>query len=321
MCAHCPQINPYFNVEPRKYRFRLVNGNLARFLGLSLLASPSAALTRRLAANHSLAFTQIASDGGLLSSPVPLNYLLLAPGERAEIIVDFSSLPFGSRVLLMNNASAPYPDGDDPTASTTGVLQFRVKALRGVDWSVLPQSLPSLPPVKPEEAVNYPAGRAITLSEMESEVSGDPEYSRIEGKAFDEPATIVVAYGSKEIWNIINLTGDTHPIHVHFVAHRVISRRPFDSTAYAAGTCTLAFDGGSCYTGPAEAPDANEMGLKDTTKAPPGYVTSLLFDFKMWDHNGTAPFDPTAGPGYVIHCHILDHEDNEMMRPVKIVRS
>ena len=144
VCVHenPHQINPHFNVEPRKYRFRLVNGNLARFIGLSLLASPLTALTRKVAANHTLAFTQIASDGGFLADPVPLNYLLLAPGERAEIIVDFSSLPFGSQVLIMNNATAPYPDGDNPTASTTAILQFRVRALRGLDRSVMPQSLP-----------------------------------------------------------------------------------------------------------------------------------------------------------------------------------
>lgn len=107
-------------------------------------------------------------------------------------------------------------------------------------------------------------------------------------------------------------------MHVHFVPHRVISRRPFNVGAYDQGQCT--FDAGTCYSGNAEDPADREKGWVDTTIAPPGYVTTIMLNFTVDSYGkATRLFDPTENPGYVLHCHILDHEDNDMMRPFKVV--
>ena len=203
------------------------------------------------------------------------------------------------------------------------VLQFRVKAATGKDTSRVPAAMLSLSPADPTKAVNYPDGRAITLTEIESPKTGDPEYSLIEGKRWDAPASILPRFGTTEIWTIINLTGDTHPIHVHLVPHRVLYRREINSTLYAEGGCSVSGAkaavalAGSCFTGPLEDAGPDEWGYSDTTLAHPSHITALLLDFNAWSGGGL-PFDPTAGPGYVVHCHILDHEDNDMMRPFKL---
>ena len=304
-------MNPYLQVQPRKYLFRLVNGNLARFLGLSLVVSPS--LARR-------SFTVVASDGAYLPSPSPLSHLLLAPGERVSLVVDFSSFSPGSQLLLRNDARAPYPDGDKPGSGTEWVMQFRVARLAGgKDTSSVPRSLFPLPPANVRSAVNYPAGRSIVLSETRSAVTNKPTGFFLERKGWSAAASIVVRYGTSEIWHIINRPGNDHPIHVPLVPHRLISRQRFDVGGYDHGVCSLP----GCLRGSAELPSGHEVGLKDTTVVPVGYVTTILLSFKLLGYGGTtkasAQFDPRTGPGYVIHCHILNHEDNDMMRPVKVV--
>ena len=325
------QVSPFLEVEPRKYRFRLVNGCLARFLNISLplnassFPSPSPELSPSLL--H-IPLIQVATDSSYLAGPVTLMEHLLAPGVRSSIVIDFSILPPGSSVTLTNTAPAPYPGGDPCTPSNGQLLQFRVVPMPAgtQDTSAIPPTRLDLPPPDILSAVNYPDGRSIVLSEVSNQLSGEPERSLIDGKHFSEPADIFPHYGDVEIWSIINLTDDTHPVHVHFVPHRVLYRRAFNKEWLEHGRCSLSnplndlsASDGSCFSGPLQGARPEEQGWTDTVLAHPGEITLLLINFTLPANE--LPFDPSAGPGYVIHCHILNHEDNDMMRPFHVMPS
>ncbi|CAI7786256.1 unnamed protein product [Closterium sp. NIES-53] len=312
------KVTPYMAVQRRKYRFRLVNGCNARFLELALRASPpvsdgSNSSTANSTRTITFPFLQIASEAGYLNHPVFLRRITLGPGERACIIVDFTQLPSGVTIRLKNRAPAPYPGGDLPTGDLQYVMQFNVEGDPVADPSTVPGMLNSIPHLNLE---NIAVTREITLAEMEDKESGNPLMGMIEMKHYNEKVDIRPTYGTRELWYLINLTGDTHPIHIHFSPHRILFRRPFDREHYGEKKCSI--PDGSCYTGPAVSPRKNERGMKDTTRAPPGYVTALVVDFSPWMGKELS-FDPSKGPGYMIHCHILDHEDNDMMRPFTIL--
>jgi len=135
----------------------------------------------------------------------------------------------------------------------------------------------------------------------------------LNGARFDEPATERPRQGAVEDWVYINLTDDTHPMHVHLARFQVIGRTPFDAQAYAAvyaGRVGVsgAIDPTSFVTGPMEPPAPEERGYKDVVKANPGYFTTIRLRFDL-------PDNVIAPQAYVHHCHILEHEDNDMMRP------
>ena len=276
---------PFLEVEPRRYRFRLLNGCNSRFLILKL-------------SDSNLNFWQIGTDGGFLPAPVELPQLLMSPAERADVIVDFSGLVPGTEIILQNvGPDEPFggglPDVDFPSANwkTTGqVMQFRVVPLTAVDTST-PPNLLGLPALV---GLGEPSNtRQVSLLEEDSEVlagvgpraallgtfddDNEPE-SRMWGDAITENP----ALGATEIWEIHNFTADAHPIHIHEVQFQVVNRQPF--------------------AGVARAPESWETGFKDTVITYPGEVTRVkaLFDL--------------AGL-YVWHCHIVEHEDHEMMRP------
>jgi spore coat protein A len=134
---------------------------------------------------------------------------------------------------------------------------------------------------------------------------GLPTWSR----NYEDPTTENPKAGTVEVWNIFNLTGDTHPIHFHLVNVQVLSRRPFDPTAW---------NGTPTFTGPARPPDANERGFKETVRMNPGEVTTVIAKFDL-PNVPNIPLSPrTGGHEYVWHCHILEHEEHDMMRPLVI---
>ena len=304
---------PYLEVKPRKYRFRLLNGSNSRFYNLSF--------------ENGLTFKQIGTDGGYLRAPVTLSSLLIAPGERADIIVDFSGFTAGAEFLLTNDANSPFPDGDPIDATTTAQI-MKIKVVAGSpDGLTIPTTLNNIPVL-----TNACRTRSLTLNEVMGQ--GGPLVMFLDGKRWDAPVSELPVLGSTEIWEIINLTADTHPIHLHLVQFQLLNRQSFDAAGYEAAYAALnpvlptdnpiKPDLAPFLIGTPTGPDPNEDGWKDTFRMNPGEVTRVIVRFQPiatpLNTNADFVFDATAEPGYVWHCHIIEHEDNEMMRPYKLTR-
>jgi len=376
---------PKMNVDPKRYRFIILNGSNARFYELSLgRGGPDMWVIR--------------TDGGYLDTPVKITYpnkLLIAPGERYEVSIDFKNFA-GKTLTITNTAKAPYPKGAAPDPQTVGqIMQFVVSlnvvtdgtcdpALAGCARPTAMVRLPGTPLGPAISATNVQATRKLTLNEvmgaagplevLVNNTKWDGTLSPNAGGITEHPRV-----GSTEVWEIINLTADAHPIHLHLVQFQLISRQPFNVSGYSKAYNVLfpavTFNGitypGGVYIpgygpsklygfyntgatpwlggnpdatpflqGKATPPNANEAGWKDTVIMYPGEVTRIAVRWASQDKTITGtfpgdtnayPFDPTGtpiaydasgilanGPGYVWHCHIIDHEDNEMMRPYTV---
>jgi spore coat protein A len=261
------KIMPFLDVEPRTYRFRILNASNARHYTLSL--------------SNQAPVYQIGSDQGLLSAPVELKRLFIAPGERADLLIDFKDFR-GARIILKDN--------------TVSIMQFRVSTNSTPDPHAIPPKLRPIRRTPESEAVKT---RMLTLNEYDSD-AGEPILMLLNATYWHQPVTENPVLDTTEIWNLINRTDDAHPIHLHLVRFQILDRRKFDVFTYATRK-TLR------YTGPVVPPEANEMGWKDTVRADPAMVTRIVAKFEGY-------------PGrYVWHCHNLDHEDNEMMRPYDVL--
>jgi spore coat protein A, manganese oxidase len=260
---------PYLDVKPAKYRLRILNASNGRFYRLSLENGQSLA--------------QIGTDQGLLQAPVEIQMLTLAPGERADVIIDFALTQPGKNIILRND--------------TVGVMQFRVGG-SAAESHPLPSSLRPVLRIPEQSAVRT---RELTLEELDN-VLDEPDTHLLNGARWHDPVTESPTINTTEIWSLINLTDDVHPIHLHLVRFQILDRRPLDVNEYLLKKTIR-------YTGPAFPPDANEAGWKDTVRATPGAVTRIII-----------PFEGYTGR-YVWHCHLLEHEDNEMMRPYDVVAS
>jgi spore coat protein A len=258
---------PYLEVEPRRYRFRVLNGANGRFFHLSL--------------SNGQIFHQIGTDQGLLPAPVSLDHLLLAPSERADLIVDFADHA-GEQVVVKNDAFT--------------VMQFRVSRKKITDTSSLPSTLRPVPRIAESEAVKT---RMLPLVEIDDLVQ-NPVTMLLNRAHWGMPVTEDPVLNSVEIWNLINLTDDSHPIHLHLVRFQILDRRRFEPFTYKS-------QGKLKYLGEPVAPDPNEAGWKDTVRADPAMVTRIIVRFEGFVGR------------YVWHCHILEHEDNEMMRPYDVI--
>jgi spore coat protein A, manganese oxidase len=351
---------PFLDVEPRRYRFRIVNGSNSRFYSLKVAGQGGAG---------SLPIWQIGTDGGLLDAAVmiaPPNEFLIAPGERADIIIDFTN-QVNKTFTFNNSARAPYPKGATANPQTVGqIMQFRVILPFVTNSTFDPAVNPTLrgvagkPPairrlVDPvagtlAAAVTATVTRQLTLNEVIG--PGGPIEVLVNNSKFAAAETENPAIGSTEVWEIINLTADSHPIHLHLVQFQLMNRQAFqtgkyikaynaafpggvlDGVTYPAGTfmpgygppLTYAPVGATVIGGNPDVtpflqkspmpPNPNEAGWKDTVIMNPGEVTRIVMQFKSQDGSPFS-FNPSSGPGYVWHCHIVDHEDNEMMRPYR----
>ncbi len=258
---------PYVDVEPGRYRLRVLNGSNARFYRLSL--------------TEDIDFHVIGSDQGLLETPVISQRLQLAPGERADLIVDFSRYA-GKHVMLISDSLR--------------LLQFRVASRSEADRTVLPSRLRKTERLEERKAIRT---RRLTLDEHLNR-AGQSTGMLLNNTPWRMPVTENPVIHTTEIWEFVNLTTDSHPIHLHLVRFQILDRRPFDVAEYL-DSKTLRF------TGDAVSPEAAEAGWKDTARADPGMVTRIII-----------PFEGFTGR-YVWHCHILEHEDNEMMRPYEVL--
>ncbi|CAI5962339.1 unnamed protein product [Closterium sp. NIES-64] len=315
-----PQVWPYLRVRPAVYRFLLLGAANARFFNLRFQCAARGDYPNFVPPLRGsvVNFALIGSDGGYLQRPVFLSSLLLAPGERYDILVDFAAAQQGGAcrdVILTNDAAAPYPGGEAVDGNTGVVMRFVI-----LDRS--PFKAPAIPKrIVPVPSIDFSKIHRVRwkkLVETTNPISGMPERATIDGLRYMDPVTEIPVQGSNEIWHIINLSADAHPIHLHLVQFRVVSRRAFDATAYQANKCSFTSKNRpSCFVGPEMKAQKHEIGWKDTVPALPGQV--LTFWVGWYGQDGKPfEFDPTSGPGYVWHCHILDHEDNDMMRPLKI---
>jgi spore coat protein A len=303
---------PFQTVERRRYRFRFLNGCQSRFLILDFNGIPGVELW------------QIGNEGGFLAAPVNItadhgNRLLMALAERADVIADFTNVPVGNYVLANVAPDEPFGGGvpgDDfevADPGTTGqIMEFRVVPALDADDSTPPRFL-QLPAIEPLPAATVT--RQLALIEEAGE-GADEGGEEIEGpveallgtvdtdgfwteRTWMDPVTENPAVGATEVWEIYNTTADAHPMHIHEIAFEVVNREGLvlNTEGEVAEPIQLAGD--------VTAPEPWETGFKDTVIAYPGQVTRVKAQFKSTGQ-------------FVWHCHIVEHEDNEMMRPYRI---
>jgi FtsP/CotA-like multicopper oxidase with cupredoxin domain len=299
---------PFQTVEQRRYRFRFLNGCQSRFLILDFSSIPGVEVW------------QIGNEGGFLAAPVNItanhaNQLLMGLAERADMIVDFTNVPVGSHILGNVGPDEPFGGGvpgvDFPVAdpATTGqVIEFRVVPAVAPDPTTPPQLLvlPAITPLPTETNT-----RRLALLEMAQDFdnfdgpveamlgninsSGFPEHKMWADQISENPNV-----GDTEVWELYNFTADAHPMHIHEITFEVVNREGLvldDDNDEPVQPVQL--------TGNVRLPEAWESGFKDTVISYPGEVIRLRAKFNT--------------PGtFVWHCHIVEHEDNEMMRPYRI---
>jgi spore coat protein A len=272
----------------------LVNGMVWPFLNVEqgkyrfrlLNGCNSRALT--LAMSNGAPFTLIGMDGGLLPAPIVLTELTLGGAERADVIVDFAAYAPGTEIILQNSAPAPYP-GTPGVGVVPNVMKFIVQNDTGFTDAV-PMSL------RPFEALLE--ADAVQTRDFELQKSSEPctgSYWLINGLHWNH-ITEYPVLGTTEIWRFINRSGVMHPMHMHLVFFQVLDKQQFE-----------VIDDVVTPIGMPVPPDATESGWKDTVRVGPSEIVRVIVRFD--DYVGKYPY----------HCHILEHEDHEMMRQFQTV--
>ncbi|SDM15218.1 spore coat protein A [Nonomuraea jiangxiensis] len=307
---------PYLAVEPRRYRLRLLNGSNQRFFHLWFQDGG----TRR-------PFWLIGTDGGLRSAPLRLTSVLLGPAMRVDLLLDLTGAPQGTRITMMNDAATPFPQGG-MNVPMPEIMQLQVrKALSGRDLSVSPDRL-SLRPIEPLRPTSGLPRRQFVIT-ANRDAHHKSTHLAINQRLFDDPVEDFPKVGTTEIWEYINTSGDGHPMHVHLVQFQLLNRQRFDAPAYlkayqawiARGRVPATKPALTRYlNGPVTPPAAEEEGWKDTIVTPPGMVTRIVLRFDVPPPIDGIPGTRTSFPAtYIQHCHMLEHEDNEIMRPWQII--
>jgi spore coat protein A len=336
---------PLLEVQPSTYRLRALNGSNARTFRLVLMREGRPELER---------ITQIGTDGGLLqaSVAVPSDGLVLASAERADLLVDFSDLQPGSELTLLNTARVPFDGAPFPASSAEqaadldGLLPYpdvmRFVVVPGPSHRLaLPRRLASDfgPPTADERAGAVRRAIALIEQELEGAVNMltmrelaavadgdttepvitivDPDDQtivrfRTVACHFEDTVTFFPMLDQYEIWQIINLTGDTHPIHIHLNPFQPLARHAVTVDVPEGGITDRTTEATVRYgRGPDDelehTLDANELGLKDTIRVNPNEIVEIAVRFETYSGR------------YMYHCHILEHEDRDMMRPIVIM--
>jgi len=379
-------VYPKVEVSPKRTRFRLLNGSQARFYHMNLYAEDLSNPGEPKVGTAGPTMYQVGTEGGFLPAVAihanttllpkidpndaiadgPFN-LLLAPAERADLVIDFNGVAAGSTFILYNDSVAPFPGGDsrndyftgdaDQTAvggapstkpgfgpNTRTLMKITVTSGTGdslptSSWlkqinaqlksNFLTGNQPGLlyndgDPSVPAFPFDGVATRMLTLNEdfddygrliqtIGTFASGSLNNQGLPtwGLGYMAPTTETPSAGAVEVWQIMNLTGDTHPIHFHLVNVQLIQRQPFAGNPNSWS-----------YSGPPTPPDANEIGWKDTVRMNPGEVTTVIMQFNLPQlptaEMRQAVSPRTGGHEYVWHCHILEHEEHDMMRPLVV---
>jgi predicted nucleotidyltransferase len=281
-------------------------------------------------------FYVIGSEQGFLNTAVPRTQITLMPGERIDVLVDFRDVPAGDNQVVMANynSDGPFQGIDNGAISTVlsvdipEIMAFDVSnttdllfpkatyttaALRNPAWGAAPLPAAGTTPFPTLLTTNNV--RVIGLEEIVDQYGRTMPTSDRRGYAQPGcPATEIVKIMDVEEWDIINTTADAHPMHLHQVAFQIVSRTPFDTVAFFKDNTAainqvatnVFLQPSYVATGPPIPPGPFENGWKDTAFTPPGFVTKLRAKFDLLGE-------------YVWHCHILSHEEHDMMRPLKVV--
>jgi spore coat protein A len=384
-------VYPVVSVPPKRVRFRMLNGSQARFYHLNLYPEDTSHPGEAQVGTPGPIMYQIGTEGGFLpavavhnnTTPLPIPdpvtdpqtanpdgpfNLLLAPAERADVVIDFNGVAAGKSFILYNDSVAPFPGGDarndyftsDGDQTSTGGAPNTVQGFGPNTRTLLkivvtsgtgdtPLSPPWLTQLNTALAANFGPGgqqpgllynnngnpavpgpvpytglvdRQLTLNEDFDEygrliqtlgtsvsIGNNNQGLTTFGRPYEAAATETPTAGATEVWQLFNLTGDTHPIHFHLVNVQIIQRQAFTVDPIS-GKITL-------VTGSERPPDPNEIGWKETVRMNPSEVTTIKTQFSLPTVPFKVPATPrTGGNEYVWHCHILEHEEHDMMRPL-----
>ena len=298
-------IAPKQTVQARRYTFTLINGSDSRFYHLTL--APTDGTT-----GAAPQMTVMGNDSGYLLKPAKVNDLLIAPGERYTVVIDFTG--HAGHWVLSNDAATPYPGGDPDVATVNQLMRFDVGTISGTDSSAIPSTIVETNNIVPAQ-ISLLTARLRTVQAGEI-VSGMPLLGNAKGLLnVSDTATETPKLGSTEAWAMRNHSPDSHPIHEHLTELRLVGRWPVTAWGYkdALGVTQPGQDPvtGNAFpvtVGAFQAPGAFESGPKDTFIAPPDFITVWVGQYNI---GGTS----------VWHCHILSHEDGAMvmmMRPLVV---
>jgi spore coat protein A len=287
---------PYHNVKQGKYRLRLLNGCNSRTLTLEFCPGSNTSPCPSPAS-----FELIGQEGGLLPAPVSLTSVTLGNGERADLVVDFAPYASDTEVYLVNSAPAPFP-GTPGVGVVSDVMEFRVQLQAGDFTDPVPASLREMEVLQEVDAVEH---RTFELSKADGDacsphvwevVTTDGLNGTVLGSRWDDDITEYPELGTTEVWSFANRSGITHPMHMHLVMFQVLDRQAFDDVG-----------GLIVPIGSPVSPPAHEAGWKDTVQVGPNEIVRVIARFE--DYTGL----------FAYHCHILEHEDHEMMREFQVV--
>ena len=310
---------PNMNVKRHLYRFRMLNSANQRFYTVSL--------------SNGMPMRIIGTDGGYKNTVQTVTQFQIGVTERVDFLVDFSNIAVGTQIIMRNTSPQFPPVGPAPDPNTDGtIMRFTVVA----SPSVPPKAIPANPGTVPALTPDRP--RKILIQNVESDDQGRVLQAELDGQLFHELTTELPTLGSTEDWDFVNTTPLDHNKHVHLIQFQVISRTHFDDARYLADWKaangnppfdhpTLKLAPEPYFDAPATGPTPEENGWKDTVFTPAHHVTRIRIRWAIQlpvpatvpVGTNTFPINPLFGIGFIWHCHLVEHEDNEMMRPMTVI--
>jgi spore coat protein A len=285
---------PYLNVDTGKYRLRLLNGCNSRTLTLQFCPNNDTS-----PCGNPASFALLGQEGGLLEAPVSLTQVTLGPAERADVVFDFAPYAAGTPIYLVNSAPAPFP-GEPGVGVLPRVMKFIAGSAPG-HVAPVPSSLRTIEHLHASDAVRFRTlelkkGGANSCSAFQWQIVTTDGLNGSELGSHWTDVTELPVIGATEVWSFINRSGVTHPMHLHHSDFQVLDRQAF---AEVNGTVQP--------FGSPVPPPAHEAGWKDTVQVGPNEIVRVIIRFD--DYQGEYPY----------HCHIVEHEDHEMMRAFQVV--
>lgn len=310
---------PNMNVKRHQYRFRILNSASQRFFHFFF--------------SNGMSFQVIGTDGGYLEHPRTITSWTHGVTERVDLLVDFSQFPVGTQIILRNDERRFPPAGPPADPNNDGVvMRFTVVDSPVTPPRQLPPQLNTIATLTPNRPTR------ILIQNVQPTPDGHIEQAELDGQAFHSLTTELPTNGSTEDWTFVNTTPLDHNKHVHLIQFLLVNRQNFNAPKYLADW--KAVNGNPPFTHPTlklpiepylmgnpEPPFPEESGWKDTIHTPAGQVTRIRVRWapqQLPTGAGTPgvndfPINPVYGIGFVWHCHLIEHEDNEMLRPMTVI--